>query len=218
MLDKGVSDEPQSSALVVQKHVASEQNNKRVCSYCGNRHSFFTCRKFKKEYPEVEFKFGNFQKLYGARKGQDQVSDYSAFIAYIGKKGDDLNSSDTWFIDSGCSNHIANSRSFFNSLSKSHKGKVQEFGNSIVIKGRGNGVACKHRVDNVDFVPESPANLLSVSQMTRRSGKNVLFTPEGAYLTSSSPHQLDDVDIIGKLHNGLYRFIPEEKVALWAMD
>ena len=87
---------------------------------------------------------------------------------------------DLWFVDSGCSNHMTDTKSLFKELDETQKIKVQ-LGNTKEMQVEGKCTAkveTSHgkikQLDNVQFVPDLGYNLLSVGQMMTR-GHSILF-------------------------------------------
>lgn len=84
-----------------------------------------------------------------------------------------------WNIDSGCTNHMANGASFFNSLDRSIKTKVG-MGNEKIVQAEGKGsISLKTKkgtklISDVLFIPKLDQNLLSVVQMIKK-GNSVVF-------------------------------------------
>jgi hypothetical protein len=74
---------------------------------------------------------------------------------------------DTWFLDSGCSNHMTPKKEIFFDIDTSFNSKVR-MRNGVVmdVKGKGNGgVETKRglkRIHDVLFVPELDQNFLSI--------------------------------------------------------
>ena len=88
-------------------------------------------------------------------------------------------SSDIWFLDSGCSNHMTGNRDIFESLDTSVKSKVKLGNDNIVeVSGKGTIIVMKNlgkkSIPIVYFVPNFKHNLLRVGQLTQ-IGYIVLF-------------------------------------------
>nr|GMD06049.1 Retrovirus-related Pol polyprotein from transposon TNT 1-94 [Ipomoea batatas] len=87
---------------------------------------------------------------------------------------------DVWFIDSGCSNHMSNSRSLFENLNVSQKSEVRLGDDKKVqVDGKGTIAICtsnskKKLLHDVFFVPSLAHNLLSVGQLMD-NGLVILF-------------------------------------------
>lgn len=86
----------------------------------------------------------------------------------------------TWYVDSGCSNHMSGDESIFSNLDTSRKSRVK-LGNGALVhtKGKGTisiqtnlGTKC---IDDVLLVPSLEHNLLSVGQMME-NGYALLFS------------------------------------------
>ncbi|KAL6349726.1 hypothetical protein AAG906_041133 [Vitis piasezkii] len=74
---------------------------------------------------------------------------------------------ETWLIDSGCTNHMTPELSYFRELDRSYKSKVK-IGNGNLVNVKGKGVVvvetptCIKYISDVLFVPEISQSLLSV--------------------------------------------------------
>ncbi|XP_019229463.1 PREDICTED: uncharacterized protein LOC109210495 [Nicotiana attenuata] len=88
-------------------------------------------------------------------------------------------SSDSWLIDSGCTNHMTNDETLFRELDRSATSKVKiGNGDYIAVKGKGT-VAFEtysgtKTISDVLYVPEIDQNLLSVGQLLQK-GFKVIF-------------------------------------------
>ena len=74
---------------------------------------------------------------------------------------------ETWLIDSGCTNHMTPELSYFRELDWSYKSKMKiRNGNLVNVKGKGVVVVetptCIKYISDVLFVPEISQSLLSV--------------------------------------------------------
>lgn len=83
---------------------------------------------------------------------------------------EDLNS-ETWYVDTGCSNHMSSNKSSRVNLNKNFK-SVEKFGNESSVEVMGIGdVRNKTRnefvetIANVFYIPELKTNLLSAGQL-----------------------------------------------------
>ena len=95
---------------------------------------------------------------------------------------------DLWFVDSGCLNHMTDTKSLFKELDETQKIKVQ-LGNTKEMQVEGKGpvkVETSHgkikQLDNVQFIPDLGYNLLSVGQLMTR-GHSVLFDDNTCHYT-----------------------------------
>ena len=81
---------------------------------------------------------------------------------------------ETWLIDSGCTNHMTPELSYFRELDQSYKSKVK-IGNGDLVDVKGKGVVAIETpigikyISNVQFVPEISQSLLSVGQMLEKN-------------------------------------------------
>jgi hypothetical protein len=97
--------------------------------------------------------------------------------------------SDLWFVDSGCSNHMTGTKSLFQELDETKKITVQ-LGNKkeMQVEGKGTvGVDTSHgkvkTLDNVQFVPNLGYNLLSVGQLMA-GGYSIVFDNDACVITN----------------------------------
>ena len=104
----------------------------------------------------------------------------------------------TWYVDSGCTSHMARDEGLFVSLDKSAKSKVK-MGNGEVVQAQGRGSVKIHTnkgtelVSDVLYVPSLAQNLLSVAQMlhknyslTFRNKMCIIYDPMGAEIARVS--------------------------------
>ncbi|XP_075499941.1 uncharacterized protein LOC142538514 [Primulina tabacum] len=83
----------------------------------------------------------------------------------------DNNSSGVWFVDSGCSNHMTDTKSMFKELDETQKVKVQlGNGKDVQVEWKGTiGIETTNGkiklLRNIQFVPDLGYNLLSVGQL-----------------------------------------------------
>jgi hypothetical protein len=98
----------------------------------------------------------------------------------------------SWYIDSGCSKHMAGDKSKFLTLSENKSGNVT-FGNDAPGKIKGKGMVSlnngKGKSQYVLFVDGLKHNLLSVSQVCDK-GCEVVFTSKDCKIKSLSLGQL----------------------------
>ena len=86
------------------------------------------------------------------------------------------NSSDSWLIDSGCTNHMTNDPTRFIEINKTFISKVR-IGNGqlILVKGKGTveieSLTCLKHISDVLYVPYIDQNLLSVGQLLEKGYK-----------------------------------------------
>ncbi|CCK72197.1 GAG-pre-integrase domain-containing protein KNAG_0J01150 [Huiozyma naganishii CBS 8797] len=97
-------------------------------------------------------------------------------------------------------------------------GAVHGIGASLKIQGNGIVKLGKYTVNDTAYVPNLPCNLLSVSKMTQKTGKCVIFTESQAYIASVPAAVLNKAKAIGELDvkSGLYSFKEEAKRSYWA--
>ncbi|KAL5738125.1 hypothetical protein ACOSP7_030886 [Xanthoceras sorbifolium] len=102
--------------------------------------------------------------------------------------------SDVWYIDSGCTNHIARDLSIFTNMDSNDRTSIK-LGNEEVVKftSRGtififtpNGVKL---INNVLLVSELDQNLLSVAQLIR-NGYSILFKDGGCNIIDENENEV----------------------------
>ena len=101
-------------------------------------------------------------------------------------------SSDIWFLDSGCSNHMIRNRDIFESLDTSIKSKLK-LGNDNIMEVSGKGTIVvmtnlgKKSIPNVYFLHSLKCNLISVGQLTQKDYK-VIFENNICTIFDISPN------------------------------
>ncbi|XP_037494382.1 uncharacterized protein LOC119370394 [Jatropha curcas] len=89
------------------------------------------------------------------------------------------NKEDTWFLDSGCSNHMCGKEEYFFDLDERFKDFVKLGNNSSLnVRGKGNIRLLMHGISpiitGVFYVPDLKNNLLSIGQLQEK-GLSILF-------------------------------------------
>ena len=120
------------------------------------------------------------------------------------------NSTDTWFLDNGASNHMIGNQEWFSKLDQKVQGKVKfGDGSRVDIKGRGSvilvGRSGKQRVlEDVYFIPSLKSNIISVGQMDESGHKIIIekgilwmYEPNGKLLLKvpRSPNRVYKVNL-----------------------
>lgn len=111
-------------------------------------------------------------------------------------------SQQTWYIDSGCTSHIAKEESMFSKLDKSVNTKVK-LGNGQVVQAQGKGsvvVQTKEGmklIHNVLFIPCLAQNLLSVAQMIS-NGYSLTFKGQHCCIYDKDGHLICKVTMVDK--------------------
>ncbi|CCK68977.1 uncharacterized protein KNAG_0B05440 [Huiozyma naganishii CBS 8797] len=148
----------ESSALVVQK------KEFRPCRHCNGNHYDNKCPKQKKKWHQAKLmSVGN----------EDEPSGLIARVAFADNQPEKTGN---WYLDSGCSMHMTGSKNSFETLEMKGGGAVHGIGASLKIQGNGIVELGKYTVNDTAYVPNLPRNLLSVSKMTQKTGKCVIFT------------------------------------------
>jgi len=114
------------------------------------------------------------------------------------------NSLGPWVLDSGATDHITSSKSFFFSLSTSSYLPTITRANGPMVSSHGVGtihLLPSLSIDNVLYIPRSPFNLLSISRLTRSLDCVISFTKDSICLKDRS---LGCMIGIGCESHGLY--------------
>jgi len=107
----------------------------------------------------------------------------------------DQKPSDLWLLDSGCSNHMTDTKSLFKELDETQKIKVQ-LGNRKEIQVEGKDTVGVHTsngnakmLDNVHFFPDLGYNLLSVGQLM---ASDILFCLMKMHVSSQTRNRVNN--------------------------
>ncbi|WVZ15253.1 hypothetical protein V8G54_012819 [Vigna mungo] len=125
-------------------------------------------------------------------------------------------STESWLIDSGCTNHMSYDRELFKELDKTALSKVR-VGNGayIAVKGKGTvaieGQTGLKLLSDVLYVPEINQNLLSVPQLLEK-GYKVLFEDKNCIIKDSAGKEVFKVRMKGK--SFALDFMSEEHAAV----
>lgn len=111
-------------------------------------------------------------------------------------------SSDSWLIDSGCTNHMTNDKRLFRELDGSAISRVRiGDGSYLTVKGKGTvsieSFAGTKLISDVLYVPEIDQNLLSVGQLLEK-GFKLLFEDKMCLIIDSSGQELFKIKMQGK--------------------
>ncbi|OIS98633.1 putative mitochondrial protein, partial [Nicotiana attenuata] len=150
--------------------------NNNSSSNKGDKKPDMRCRKCKKlGHAEIICKSKDNQQETEAQVANQQEEE-QLFVAtcFMGSS-----SSDSWLIDSGCTNHMTNDETLFRELDRSATSKVKiGNGDYIAVKGKGTlafeTYSGTKTISDVLYVPEIDQNLLSVGQLLQK-GFKVIF-------------------------------------------
>ena len=163
----------------------TNRNNKQrskefpPCKHCGKMgYPLFKCCKRPNVKCEKCNKIGHhvrfckFQQKNEAQVANEQEEE-QLFTAtcFVSK-----NSSESWLVDSGCTNHMTHDQGFFKELDRSKASRVR-IGNGVFITAEGRGIvdieSCQGTklIYNILYVPEIDQNLLSVGQLLEKGFK-----------------------------------------------
>lgn len=176
-----------------------KRQEEKVCYYCRKPGHFKrNCRLFKKEQGEKE------EDDRDARAKQVAEAD-NPICFTVGSR----QCRGRWLVDSGCSNHMTNDRSFFDKLDETAKVDVMlADGSRSKSAGTGEGlVKCygsdgkprEIRVKEVMYVPELCSGLLSVRKLTQK-GFRVQFEAAKCDIISTG----GNVVAVGEVSDNLY--------------
>ena len=111
-------------------------------------------------------------------------------------------SSESWLIDNGCTNHMTNNKELFRDLRQTNITKVR-IGNGDYISVKGKGTieiaSCSgiKLIPDVLFVPEIDQNLLSVGQLIEK-GFKVAFEEKYCLIKDAAGQDIFKVKMKGK--------------------
>ncbi|KAL5754299.1 hypothetical protein ACOSP7_022519 [Xanthoceras sorbifolium] len=109
--------------------------------------------------------------------------------------------SDVWYIDSGCTNHMARDLSLFTNMDSNDR-TIIKLGNGEVVKSAGQGTISISTpngvklINNVLLVPELEQNLLSVAQLLRK-GYLISFQNGGCNIIDENGNKVVKVPMRG---------------------
>ncbi|CAJ2666704.1 unnamed protein product [Trifolium pratense] len=154
------------------------------CGICKRtNHAEKYCRWCGKEQCQHCKKFGHVEKnCYSKNKHQanfveeheceNDQHEYEQYLFYA-TQGSNDELSENWYLDSGCSNHMAKDESIFKDIDDSVKVKVR-LGNGTVVESKGKGTVMVETnkgtrfIKDVLLVPNLKENLLSIGQMMEK--------------------------------------------------
>ncbi|XP_022714606.1 uncharacterized protein LOC111274270 [Durio zibethinus] len=113
-----------------------------------------------------------------------------------------IESSESWLIDSGCTNHMTHDKDLFKELSNANSSKVLVGNNKyITVKGKGTVaiLTCSSTkfISDVLYVSEIDQNLLSVGQLIEK-GYKVVFEDKSCLIKDAVGQDIFKVKIKGK--------------------
>ncbi|KAL4379963.1 hypothetical protein GQ457_02G041430 [Hibiscus cannabinus] len=178
------------------------------CQHCGKKgHPPFKCwrrpdAKCNKcnhmGHEAVICKYNN-QKSVEAQVADQEEEDDQLFVATCFTSHE---TSESWLIDSGCTNHMTHDKELFKDL-KSTESKKVKIGNGehIAVKGKGT-VAITSRsgtkfISDVLYVPGIDQNLLSVGQLVE-NGFKVKFMEKTCVIENATGQKMFEVEMKGR--------------------
>ncbi|KAH9782217.1 hypothetical protein KPL71_008805 [Citrus sinensis] len=113
-----------------------------------------------------------------------------------------IESSESWLIDSGCTNHMTHNKDLFRELSNANSSKVRVGnGTYIAVKGKGTIAITTFSgtkfISDVLYVPEIDQNLLSVAQLIEK-GNKVVFEDKVCLIKDADGKDIFRVKMKGK--------------------
>ncbi|GLT45830.1 hypothetical protein SLA2020_196340 [Shorea laevis] len=152
-------------------------------------------------------KFGHIEKFcrfkenqYRPKQQQAQVASTAEDHLFMASLASSSVDKCSWFVDSGCTCHMANNEAIFSELDKSVRIKVK-LGNGSIVQSEGKGnVAVQTKkgtkyIHDVLFIPSLSQNLLSVAQMLRK-GYSVSFVNNACYIYDSCGVELARIKMV----------------------
>nr|KYP41593.1 Putative transposon Ty5-1 protein YCL075W family [Cajanus cajan] len=143
----------------------------------------------------------------------EQQEDEQLFVATCFATNN--SSSDSWLIDSGCTNHMMNDQMLFKELDKTIVSKVK-IGNGDFISVKGKGTVTiesltglKH-ISYVLYVPDIDQNLLSVAQLVEK-GFKVIFEDKWCLIKDAEGRDVLKVKMRAKSY--ALNLMEEEQIA-----
>ena len=129
-------------------------------------------------------------------------------------------STESWLIDSGCTNHMTYDQELFKDLDATYNTNVRiGNGEKIAVKGKGTivieGCTGLKLIPDVLYVPEINQNLLSVGQLLEK-GYKVLFEDKSCMIKDSDNKELFRVQMKGK--SFALNLIDEEQLAVHKVE
>ncbi|KAK2404761.1 putative mitochondrial protein [Trifolium repens] len=110
-------------------------------------------------------------------------------------------SKDVWYVDSGCTIHMAKEPSLFTSLDRAVRTKVN-LGNGEIVQAEGRGTVSVHTskgpkfINDVLLIPDLDQNLLSVAQLMKK-GYSLSFKNNGCVIMDSNDCEVVNVEMCG---------------------
>ncbi|CAH9104519.1 unnamed protein product, partial [Cuscuta europaea] len=134
----------------------------------------YVCSKYGHFSYECWYRDQSGEKEEEAHVAENQGSDEEVVLMATTMAESDLNCENTWYLDTGCSNHMSSRKDWFVELDENAKSKVRFADDSIInTEGRGKiQISCKDGkkalISDVLFVPAMRHNLLSLGQLLEK--------------------------------------------------
>lgn len=168
-----------------------EESQNMECNYCHKSgHVEADCYKKKREEGQASF-------------AEEKNSQTRLFMA---KTDEELDVSQIWFLDSGCSNHMTGFKRLFDELDESYKKSVKLGDDKeIHVEGKGRVVvqssSNRQMLHDVYFIPQLSQNLLSIGQMMD-NGYTIIFEGDNCRIVDAASNQI--MSTIKKTQNNLF--------------
>ena len=110
-------------------------------------------------------------------------------------------SNEVWYVDSGCTSHMAKDESLFSSLDRNDRTRVK-LGNGNVLQASGKGNVLIHTnsgtkvIHDVLFIPDLDQNLLSVAQLLKR-GYSLSFKDDCCVIVDCHDVEVARIKMLG---------------------
>ena len=160
------------------------------CRYCNrNGHVEKFCR-LKQQHQN--------QQSQPVQKANVTETEPNEELLFMAKTTRSLEDADTWFIDSGCTQHMTSKPEFFSMLEPATGSVKVGNGDKVAIIGKGivqihTTTGIKH-ISDVLLVPELDQNLLSVGQLMQ-NGYSLLFKERSCVINDADGHELFEVEM-----------------------
>ncbi|GKV46536.1 hypothetical protein SLEP1_g53512 [Rubroshorea leprosula] len=196
--------------MVATQYQPSKKDKFPPCSICKRtNHDGKDC--WYKGKPQVQCRFcrkyGHIEKFckfkenqYRPKQQQAQVASTTEDHLFMASLASGSVDKCLWFVDSGCTCHMANNEAIFSELDKSVRIKVK-LGNGSIVQSEGNGIVAVQTkkgtkyIHDVLFIPSLSQNLLSVAQMLRK-GYSVSFANNACYIYDSCGVKLARIKMV----------------------
>jgi len=187
---------------------SSKRGKHSPCQHCGRRnHPHYKCWRKPDMRCRKCHKLGHAEIICKEKETQQQGEAQAAVQQevdqlFVASCFTSCVTSDSWLIDSGCTNHMTSDEKLFKELDRSVTSKVR-IGNGqyILVKGKGTVAIESYTgtklITEVLYVPKIDQNLLSVGQLLEK-GFKLLFEEKKCLITDPNGQELFRIKMQGK--------------------